>query len=209
MKGDGVDVEPHPPVLSVRDLRTQILDLMRQLREELGMAIILITHDLGVVAEMVEQVVVMYAGKIVERADVATLFREGRHPYTEGLLGSLPDPAEERDELLAIEGVVPSPHAMPDGCRFHPRCPYAQEICWNEEPPLHEFWSGHEAACFRYSDFRPMPDASAGRGALVMATPAGCCCVCWSRPGGRSCSREGTPRAPTARSCAPCAARCR
>ena len=146
-------------------IQAQILDLMRQLRAELGMAIILITHDLGVVAEMVEQVVVMYAGKVVERADVVTLFREGSHPYTEGLLGSLPNPADECDELVAIEGVVPSPHAMPAGCRFHPRCPYAQEICRNEEPPLHEFWSRHEAACFRYSDFRPMRTAGAARAA--------------------------------------------
>ena len=143
-------------------IQAQILDLMRQLRAELGMAIVLITHDLGVVAEMVEQVVVMYAGKVVERADVVTLFREGRHPYTEGLLGSLPNPAEERDELVAIEGMVPSPHAMPSGCRFHPRCPHAHEICRSEQPPLHEFWPGHEAACFRYSDFRPMRMAAAG-----------------------------------------------
>ena len=143
-------------------IQAQILDLMRQLRAELGMAIVLITHDLGVVAEMVEQVVVMYAGQVVERADVVTLFRDGRHPYTEGLLGSLPNPAEERAELVAIEGMVPSPHAMPSGCRFHPRCPHAHEICRNEQPPLHEFWPGHEAACFRYSDFRPMRTAAAG-----------------------------------------------
>ena len=144
-------------------IQAQILDLMRQLREELGMAIVLITHDLGVVAEMVEQVVVMYAGKIVERTDVGSLFREARHPYTEGLLASLPNPAEERDELLAIEGVVPSPYAMPPGCRFNPRCRHAREICRDEEPPLHEFWPGHEAACFRHSDFRPLREPPAGR----------------------------------------------
>jgi len=101
-------------------IQAQILDLMRKLREELGTAIILITHDLGVIAEMVEEVIVMYAGQIVERTDVRSLFRSPKHPYTEGLLGSLPKLGQKTERLQTIEGVVPSPFNMPEGCRFTP-----------------------------------------------------------------------------------------
>jgi oligopeptide/dipeptide ABC transporter ATP-binding protein len=135
-------------------IQAQILDLLKGLRQKLGMAIILITHDLGVIAEMVDHVVVMYAGKVVERADVYAVFEDTKHPYTEGLLGSLPSPHQELERLQAIEGVVPSPFAMPTGCPFHPRCSYAREICTREEPQLHELWPGHETACFRYTDFQ-------------------------------------------------------
>jgi len=130
-------------------IQAQILDLMRSLREETGTAIILITHDLGVVAELADDVVVMYAGRIVERASVAALFAEPQHPYTVGLLGSIPRLDIEQERLAAIEGQVPNPLAPVIGCRFHPRCPFAIERCLREEPPLLELGNGHESACWR------------------------------------------------------------
>jgi peptide/nickel transport system ATP-binding protein len=130
-------------------IQAQILDLMRTLREETGTAIILITHDLGVVAELADDVVVMYAGRIVERATVAALFAEPQHPYTVGLLGSIPRLDIEQDRLAAIEGQVPNPLAPVAGCRFHPRCPFAIERCLVDEPPLLDLGQGHESACWR------------------------------------------------------------
>jgi peptide/nickel transport system ATP-binding protein len=130
-------------------IQAQILDLMRTLREETGTAIILITHDLGVVAELADDVVVMYAGRIVERASVAALFAEPQHPYTVGLLGSIPRLDIEQERLAAIEGQVPNPLAPVIGCRFHPRCPFAIERCLREEPPLLDLGNGHESACWR------------------------------------------------------------
>jgi peptide/nickel transport system ATP-binding protein len=130
-------------------IQAQILDLMRTLREETGTAIILITHDLGVVAELADDVVVMYAGRIVERATVVALFAEPQHPYTVGLLGSIPRLDIEQDRLAAIEGQVPNPLAPVTGCRFHPRCPFAIERCRHEDPPLFDLGSGHESACWR------------------------------------------------------------
>ena len=130
-------------------IQAQILDLMRTLREETGTAIILITHDLGVVAELADDVVVMYAGRIVERATVAALFAEPQHPYTVGLLGSIPRLDIEQDRLAAIEGQVPNPLAPVAGCRFHPRCPFVIERCRHEDPPLFDLGNGHESACWR------------------------------------------------------------
>ena len=130
-------------------IQAQILDLMRTLREETGTAIILITHDLGVVAELADDVVVMYAGRIVERASVVALFAEPQHPYTVGLLGSIPRLDIEQDRLAAIEGQVPNPLAPVSGCRFHPRCPFVIERCRHEDPPLFDLGSGHESACWR------------------------------------------------------------
>jgi len=130
-------------------IQAQILDLMRSLRAETGTAIILITHDLGVVAELADDVVVMYAGRIVERATVAALFAEPQHPYTIGLLGSIPRLDIEQDRLAAIEGQVPNPLAPVSGCRFHPRCPFAIERCRIEDPPLLDLGNGHESACWR------------------------------------------------------------
>jgi len=130
-------------------IQAQILDLMRTLREETGTAIILITHDLGVVAELADDVVVMYAGRIVERATVAALFAEPQHPYTIGLLGSIPRLDIEQDRLAAIEGQVPNPLAPVTGCRFHPRCPFVIERCRHEDPPLIDLGNGHESACWR------------------------------------------------------------
>ncbi|MCG0239108.1 MAG: ABC transporter ATP-binding protein [Firmicutes bacterium] len=128
-------------------IQAQILDLMRKLKKELGMAIMLITHDLGVVAEMCERVVVMYAGKVVEEADVVSLFKQPLHPYTEGLLQSIPRLDEDRERLHVIEGVVPNPLNMPQGCRFHPRCPYAIDKCREVEPPLEPVGDGRMVAC--------------------------------------------------------------
>jgi peptide/nickel transport system ATP-binding protein len=130
-------------------IQAQILDLMRTLREETGTAIILITHDLGVVAELADEVAVMYAGRIVEHAPVATLFAEPQHPYTIGLLGSIPKLHLEQARLAAIEGQVPNPLTMPPGCRFRPRCPFAIERCRQEEPVLSSIGNAHEAACWR------------------------------------------------------------
>src|SRR5262245_12836466 len=130
-------------------IQAQILDLMRTLRRETGTAIILITHDLGVIAEVADDVVVMYAGRIVERAPVAALFAEPQHPYTIGLLGSIPRLHVEHVRLAVIEGQVPSPETPIPGCRFHPRCPFAIEKCLREEPPLLEMGPGHAAACWR------------------------------------------------------------
>ena len=130
-------------------IQAQILDLMRRLRDETGAAIIVITHDLGVIAEIAHEVIVMYAGKVVERADVGTLFADPQHPYTIGLLGSIPKLTTEQARLTTIEGVVPNPLAMPVGCRFHPRCPFATDQCRASEPPLREVRSRQFAACWR------------------------------------------------------------
>jgi oligopeptide/dipeptide ABC transporter ATP-binding protein len=130
-------------------IQAQILELMRALREGLGTAIILITHDLGVIAELADDVIVMYAGKVVERCAVPRLFAEPQHPYTIGLLGSIPRLDLEQERLSAIEGFVPDAAAMPEGCRFHPRCPFSIEKCRQEEPPLAEITPSHFAACWR------------------------------------------------------------
>jgi peptide/nickel transport system ATP-binding protein len=130
-------------------VQAQILDLIRSLRDETGTAIILITHDLGVIAELAQEVVVMYAGKVVEHAEVTTLFAAPQHPYTVGLLGSTPKLHSEQDRLATIEGMVPSPLALPQGCRFHPRCPFAVDACRASEPPLAEVKRGHFSACWR------------------------------------------------------------
>ncbi len=130
-------------------IQAQILDLMRSLREETGTAIILITHDLGVVAELADDVAVMYAGRIVEQASVARLFAEPQHPYTIGLLGSIPRLHLEQDRLAAIEGQVPEPFAANTGCRFEPRCPFAIERCRADDPMLSKIEKNHRAACWR------------------------------------------------------------
>ncbi len=130
-------------------VQAQILDLLRDLQRQSGMAIILITHDLGVVAEMADEVAVMYAGRVVESTGGTAIFDDPQHPYTLGLLGSIPKIEEERERLLAIEGAVPAPFALPEGCRFHPRCVFAAEACTRADPPLREIGPGHRAACIR------------------------------------------------------------
>jgi peptide/nickel transport system ATP-binding protein len=130
-------------------IQAQILDLMRMLRKETGTAIILITHDLGVVAELADEVAVMYAGCIVERASVARLFADPQHPYTVGLLGSIPRLDLDQPRLPAIEGLVPNPLEPVAGCRFHPRCPFAIARCHSEIPPLAPVVQEHSSACWR------------------------------------------------------------
>jgi peptide/nickel transport system ATP-binding protein len=130
-------------------VQAQILDLLRDLQAQSGMAIILITHDLGVVAEMADEVAVMYAGRVVERSGGAAIFDDPQHPYTLGLLGSIPKIEEERDRLLAIEGTVPPPFALPSGCRFHPRCVFSATECTATDPALRMLEPGHSAACIR------------------------------------------------------------
>lgn len=128
-------------------IQAQILDLMRDLQSKEGTSIMMITHDLGVVAEMCDRVVIMYAGQVVEETDVKTLFREPRHPYTRGLLASLPQLAGDADRLKSIPGQVPNPLEMPSGCRFAPRCPMRVERCEQAEPELKEIAPGHLCRC--------------------------------------------------------------
>jgi oligopeptide/dipeptide ABC transporter ATP-binding protein len=154
-------------------IQAQILDLMRNLRDETGTAIVLITHDLGVVAEMCDRVAVMYAGEIVEQTDVTSLFREPLHPYTRGLIGSIPVVGQVKDELAVIPGNVPNLIDLPKGCRFAPRCltrveedvPYALDV----HPDLHPLRPGHDVRCWRYHDLEgrllPTAEAAAVRGA--------------------------------------------
>jgi oligopeptide/dipeptide ABC transporter ATP-binding protein len=129
-------------------IQAQILELMRTLREETSTAIILITHDLGVIAQLADEVAVMYAGRIVERAPVERLFAEPQHPYTVGLLGSIPRLNDPKERLAVIRGQVPDASALPAGCRFRPRCPFAIDRC-HEEPSLAALGTDHEAACWR------------------------------------------------------------
>jgi len=130
-------------------VQAEILDLLRELQQESGMAIILITHDLGVVAEMADEVAVMYAGRVVERAPGPAIFEDPQHPYTLGLLGSIPRIEETRARLLAIEGAVPAPFALPSGCRFHPRCVFAASGCTERDPDLRALAPEHQVACLR------------------------------------------------------------
>jgi peptide/nickel transport system ATP-binding protein len=130
-------------------LQAQILDLMRELRAESRAAIILITHDLGVVAEVCDEVAVMYAGEIVERAGVDELFASPQHPYTVGLLGSIPRLDRTTSHLATIEGMVPSMTQPPSGCRFAARCPFVGDICLQAPPPLIEISPGHASRCLK------------------------------------------------------------
>ncbi len=133
-------------------IQAQILELMKKLKKELGMAIMLITHDLGVVAEMAERVVVMYGGKVVEEGDVVSIFKAPLHPYTEGLLKSIPRLDRADGVLHVIEGVVPNPLHLPHGCRFNPRCPYVFDKCKESQPVLEQVAPGRFVACFIAAD---------------------------------------------------------
>src|SRR5579871_5006617 len=130
-------------------LQAQILELMRELKAESGAAIILITHDLGVVAEVCDEVAVMYAGEIVERAEVDELFVSPQHPYTVGLLGSIPRLDRRTDHLATIDGLVPNMTRPPLGCRFAARCPFAETACSAAPPPLVEVSAGHASRCIK------------------------------------------------------------
>jgi oligopeptide transport system ATP-binding protein len=130
-------------------IQAQILDLVKRLRDEMGMAIIWITHDLGIVAGLAKRVIVMYAGFVIEEAPVKELYAEPRHPYTLGLLGSLPRPDEtEHRRLVSIEGLPPDLLGTPRGCPFSPRCVYAVARCWEENPALEAVSGGHKKACW-------------------------------------------------------------
>jgi oligopeptide/dipeptide ABC transporter ATP-binding protein len=131
-------------------VQTQILSLLKSIREQKDTALLLITHDLGIVAEMCDRVYVMYAGKIVETADVFSLFEDALHPYTQGLLKSALSIAEFSPTLTTIEGSVPDLSNPPAGCRFHPRCPRVMELCKEKDPPLDELKPGHLASCWLY-----------------------------------------------------------
>jgi len=133
-------------------IQAQILDLMVKLKEQLGTAIILITHNLGVIAQMAERVLVMYAGKVVEETSVKTIFDDPKHPYTKGLLHSIPSIEQaytvEKERLQEIPGIVPSLFHIPKGCSFHPRCEATMEICREEPPPFFEVGEGHRSRCW-------------------------------------------------------------
>jgi oligopeptide/dipeptide ABC transporter ATP-binding protein len=128
-------------------IQAQILELMRNLGRETGAAQIMITHDLGVVAEMADKVAVMYAGRIVEAGTMAQIFDDPQHPYTLGLMSSMPSLSGRDARLVTIPGTVPSPQDMPLGCRFAPRCPFADATC-EAPPPLQEIGGGHRVACW-------------------------------------------------------------
>lgn len=132
-------------------VQSQILDLMKELQQRMGMSIILITHDLGVVAETCDRVAVLYAGQIVEYAYADSIFEHPKHPYTQGLLQSLPSIDQDQDELQAIPGTVPSPYDLPTGCRFAPRCAYRKEICSSQQPELLTTDHGEQVRCWMYS----------------------------------------------------------
>ncbi|MDR0450739.1 MAG: ABC transporter ATP-binding protein [Treponema sp.] len=129
-------------------IQAQILELMTQLRQDTGAAIIFITHDLGVVAELCDQVAVMYCGRIVEKGSVYDIFDRPANPYTQGLLASIPKPGIRAGELESIPGNPPNPRLTPPGCKFRPRCKYAREICGKEEPAFSEAGSGHYSRCW-------------------------------------------------------------
>jgi oligopeptide/dipeptide ABC transporter ATP-binding protein len=131
-------------------VQAQILDLLRQLQEEFGMAIMLITHDLGVIAETAHRVVVMYAGVVVESGTVEQVFDGPNHPYTEGLKAAIPKLGEKVERLATIPGTVPSPYEEIVGCPFQNRCSYVMDVCRREFPPLYAVGTGHQARCFLY-----------------------------------------------------------
>jgi len=136
-------------------IQAQILELMKKLRQESNTAIMMISHDLGVIAEMADKVLVMYGGQVVEEADVFTLFDEPKHPYTKGLMESIPHlEYDSHERLVSIPGTVPTLKHMPKGCRFHTRCPFANEKCKNEKPPLLSInqHDEHKVRCWLYED---------------------------------------------------------
>ncbi len=131
-------------------IQAQIVELIKELKDKLGMALLIITHDLGVIAEMAERVLVLYAGKVMEEATTRELLRDPWHPYTEGLLASIPRLESDRKKRLhVIRGNVPDPSAFPSGCRFYPRCDYVKDICMEKEPPMQEPESGRRLRCWK------------------------------------------------------------
>ncbi len=133
-------------------IQAQVLDLFRSLRDDLGLAVLFVTHDLGVVADICDRVVVMYAGQVVEEAPVDDLYGRPRHPYTEGLLRAMPQIGGRGERLEVIPGRTPLPWAMPEGCRFHPRCPYAEDRCRQGEVELRTVARAHTSRCVRFHE---------------------------------------------------------
>lgn len=143
-------------------IQAQILEEMNALKKQFNMSILMITHDLGVVSEMADRVIVMYAGKVVEYADVKTLFKNPKHPYTQGLIASIPKMDEEVEELAIIPGTVPSAEDMPQGCRFSTRCPFATDLCTSQAPKL--YGNEQRVSCWMYTEKwqgGKIPDAAA------------------------------------------------
>jgi oligopeptide/dipeptide ABC transporter ATP-binding protein len=134
-------------------IQAQVLELLKQLQKEFGMTMVMITHDMGIVADMTERVTVLYAGKVMEIADTATLFKSPKHPYTEALLKAVPSVKQTR-ALEVIPGNIPNLIEPPMGCVFHPRCKYAKDICMKEVPPLEKTAEGHYAACHRWRELK-------------------------------------------------------
>ena len=135
-------------------IQAQILELIKKIHKKIGMSVMYITHDLSVVAEVCDRVVVMYAGMIMEIADVVELFKAPLHPYTLGLMEAMPKLGEKKEELYNIKGMVPHITRMPKGCRFNPRCPYATEECRNACPDLIDTGNGHRVRCFNYNSIK-------------------------------------------------------
>ncbi len=134
-------------------IQAQILELLKKIREEIGMAVMMITHDLAVIAEVSDDVLVAYAGKALEYADVKTIFKDPRHPYTQALYDSIPRLTDTKKRRLeVIPGMVPNPLEFPSGCRFHPRCKFAKSFCKKEEPQLKEVSNSHNVCCFIYDE---------------------------------------------------------
>ena len=152
-------------------IQAQILELLADLTRRLGTSVLLITHDLGVVAENCTRVLVMYAGEVVEEATTIDLFARAHHPYTEGLLGAMPRVGGEKDRLATIPGTVPAPTDWPKGCRFRDRCPYSWERCEAEHPPLYQIGGGHTSRCHLADEperrLHPHPPLAAQRGATA------------------------------------------
>ena len=161
-------------------IQAQILELLRELQHQFGTSILLITHDLGVVAETVSRVIVMYGGEIVEQAPVEELFAHSHHPYTEGLLEAMPRVGQSRERLATIPGTVPPPTAWPVGCRFHDRCPYAWDRCRAEHPPLYQIAGDHISRCHladepqrRADKHEPLVVQQVGEGGVAHAASIG------------------------------------
>jgi oligopeptide/dipeptide ABC transporter ATP-binding protein len=133
-------------------IQAQILRLLKQLQDDMGMAILLITHNLGVVAHFAQRVIVMYAGEIAEQAEVRQLFKNPLHPYTQALLKALPIPGQPDERLASIQGTVPMPLEYPNGCRFCTRCPQVMARCSQDSPPLKEQEPKHHVACWLYAN---------------------------------------------------------
>lgn len=149
-------------------IQAQILQLMKQMQQDSGMSILLVTHDLGVVAEMADQVIVMYAGQVVEEADVFSLFGNPRHPYTQGLIRAVPAiDGTGRSRAQPIPGAVPSPREMPEGCRFHPRCQYATNQCRLENPSLQSVGDRHSVRCWAAHPSSFIPEELPDSGSVI------------------------------------------